>query len=258
MPRYFFHVIDGKEMLDTVGTVLAGEAEARAEAIVVSGEMLKDLGGAFWNHGEWQVRVETKPAAARLAGELWVGDRPQPRLAGAMLILADAADHTALENGDAIGPRRAVREGSPPGDAGGLHCRGLYGSATARAAVSRAVGSVLFRRRPAAKITSVSSTWCASRATSWARIRAVFRATPDERTATSHSAFCRSTRPTGLKPHTTKSRTVAIRYDRHSRSALSITASSAIRTSTSSRVVMRAGRMSRLRRRRSPKRIRLL
>ena len=48
MPRYFFHVIDGKEMLDTVGTVLAGEAEARAEAIVVSGEMLKDLGGAFW------------------------------------------------------------------------------------------------------------------------------------------------------------------------------------------------------------------
>src|SRR3954451_1880715 len=41
-----------------VGTVLTGEAEARAEAIVVSGEMLKDLGGAFWNHGEWQVRVE--------------------------------------------------------------------------------------------------------------------------------------------------------------------------------------------------------
>jgi len=52
MPRYFFHIIDGKEMLDTVGTVLAGEAEARAEA------MLKDLGGAFWNNGEWQVRVE--------------------------------------------------------------------------------------------------------------------------------------------------------------------------------------------------------
>ena len=58
MPRYFFHVTDGKEMPDTVGTVLAGEAEARAEAIVVSGEMLRDLGGTFWNHGEWQVRVE--------------------------------------------------------------------------------------------------------------------------------------------------------------------------------------------------------
>ena len=37
----------------TEGAVLAGEAEARAEAIVVSGEMLRDLGGTFW-----QVRLE--------------------------------------------------------------------------------------------------------------------------------------------------------------------------------------------------------
>ena len=58
MPRYFFHVIDSKEYPNSVGNVLAGEAEARAEAIVVSGEMLKELGGAFWNSGEWQVRVE--------------------------------------------------------------------------------------------------------------------------------------------------------------------------------------------------------
>src|SRR5215204_2247269 len=41
----------------TEGAVLAGEAEARAEAIVVSGEMLRDLGGTFW-----QVRLEAKPA----------------------------------------------------------------------------------------------------------------------------------------------------------------------------------------------------
>ena len=49
-------------MLDTVGTVLAGEAEARAEAIVVSGEMLKDLGGAFWNNGNGKSGSRTKPA----------------------------------------------------------------------------------------------------------------------------------------------------------------------------------------------------
>ena len=60
MPRYFFHVIDGDETRDTVGTVLAGIPEARAEAIVVSGEMLKDLGGRFWNNGQWQVRVTDK------------------------------------------------------------------------------------------------------------------------------------------------------------------------------------------------------
>jgi hypothetical protein len=58
MPRYFFHIIDGKEFLDDTGTELAGPDEARAEAIVVSGEMLRDLGGRFWGNGQWQVRVE--------------------------------------------------------------------------------------------------------------------------------------------------------------------------------------------------------
>ena len=38
--------------------MLANPDTARAEAIVVSGEMLKDLGGEFWGNGEWQVRVE--------------------------------------------------------------------------------------------------------------------------------------------------------------------------------------------------------
>jgi hypothetical protein len=57
MPRYFFHVMDGAEFLDSVGTELAGVAEARAEAVVVSGELLRDLGGRFWSNGEWQVRV---------------------------------------------------------------------------------------------------------------------------------------------------------------------------------------------------------
>jgi hypothetical protein len=58
MPRYFFHVIDGEQFLDDTGTELAGVEAARAEAIVVSGEMLKDLGGKFWGNGQWQVRVE--------------------------------------------------------------------------------------------------------------------------------------------------------------------------------------------------------
>ena len=52
MPRYFFHVIDGKEIIDNEGTELADLDEARAEAIVLSGEMLKDLGGKFWNNGQ--------------------------------------------------------------------------------------------------------------------------------------------------------------------------------------------------------------
>ena len=57
MPRYFFHVIDGQEILDTEGTELAGLEEARAEAVVLSGAMLKDAGQKFWNNGEWRLQV---------------------------------------------------------------------------------------------------------------------------------------------------------------------------------------------------------
>jgi uncharacterized protein DUF6894 len=57
MPRYYFHVRDGREIPDTEGTVLADADAARAEAIVLSGAMLKDLGGEFWSNGEWQIRV---------------------------------------------------------------------------------------------------------------------------------------------------------------------------------------------------------
>jgi hypothetical protein len=58
VPRYFFHVIDGKDLPDTEGTELADIEEARAEAVVLSGELLRDLGGRFWNSSEWQIRVE--------------------------------------------------------------------------------------------------------------------------------------------------------------------------------------------------------
>jgi hypothetical protein len=56
MPRYFFHV-DGQEIIDHDGTELAGVEEARTEAVVVSGEMLKDHGRKFWNNGEWRPHV---------------------------------------------------------------------------------------------------------------------------------------------------------------------------------------------------------
>ena len=58
MLRYFFHVTDGVETRDTEGTVLRDVDAARAEAIVLSGAMLRDLGGKFWGNGQWQVRVE--------------------------------------------------------------------------------------------------------------------------------------------------------------------------------------------------------
>ena len=56
MPRYFFHVIDGKDLPDHEGTVLANADEARAEAIMLSGAMLKESASTFWNNGQWHMR----------------------------------------------------------------------------------------------------------------------------------------------------------------------------------------------------------
>jgi hypothetical protein len=58
VPRYFFHVIDGKDIPDNDGTELADSEEARSEAVVLSGELLRDLGSQFWNSSEWQIHVE--------------------------------------------------------------------------------------------------------------------------------------------------------------------------------------------------------
>ena len=43
--------------MDEDGVVLAGPDEARAEAVRASGEMLRELGGRFWNSGQWRMWV---------------------------------------------------------------------------------------------------------------------------------------------------------------------------------------------------------
>jgi hypothetical protein len=57
MPRYFFHVQDGQTFLDKEGSELPGLKEVRAEAIMASGEMLRDNGRSFWGGTEWRMWV---------------------------------------------------------------------------------------------------------------------------------------------------------------------------------------------------------
>ena len=57
MPRYFFHVHDSVDMIDQDGTEFPNREEARAEAVVVAGEMLRDVGGKFWNSPDWRIWV---------------------------------------------------------------------------------------------------------------------------------------------------------------------------------------------------------
>ena len=57
MRRYFFHIFDNEELNDEHGTVLANREEARAHAIIVAGELLRDAGKKFWNGTEWRLHV---------------------------------------------------------------------------------------------------------------------------------------------------------------------------------------------------------
>ena len=55
MPRYFFHVHDGKQIPDTQGVDLPGVAEARDQAIAAAGEMIRSDGHTVWNGSDWRL-----------------------------------------------------------------------------------------------------------------------------------------------------------------------------------------------------------
>jgi len=57
MPRYFFHVMDGRASIDAEGTDLPGLREARAQAIETAGQILRDNGARFWDGTEWHMTV---------------------------------------------------------------------------------------------------------------------------------------------------------------------------------------------------------
>jgi len=64
VPRYFFHVQDGSNFVDEDGTELSGVEEARTQAVVASGEALKDQAAKFWNSGDWLMNVVDEDGAA--------------------------------------------------------------------------------------------------------------------------------------------------------------------------------------------------
>ena len=57
MPRYFFHVVDGRATMDREGTELTGLDEARTEAVRMAGEMLRYSAENVWTGCPWQMTV---------------------------------------------------------------------------------------------------------------------------------------------------------------------------------------------------------
>lgn len=62
MPRYYFHVHDGHSVLDDVGLDLPDIFAARAAAIELSREILKqDLMDPFLHRHSWHVEISDSP-----------------------------------------------------------------------------------------------------------------------------------------------------------------------------------------------------
>jgi hypothetical protein len=57
VPRYFFDVHDGTDVRDLDGTELPDMYIAQAEAIRMSGEILREMGANFWDGTEWRLEV---------------------------------------------------------------------------------------------------------------------------------------------------------------------------------------------------------
>jgi hypothetical protein len=57
MPRYFFHVRDGETSIDHDGTTLQSADGAKAQALIMMGEILRDEGRNHWTEESWYLHV---------------------------------------------------------------------------------------------------------------------------------------------------------------------------------------------------------
>jgi hypothetical protein len=80
MPRYFFHVLDGRAAIDVDGLVLTDEDQARAEALRGAGEMLADADMNVWLGNEWMMAV-TDPTGSILFKLRFAVEFPKSRAA---------------------------------------------------------------------------------------------------------------------------------------------------------------------------------
>ena len=74
MPRYFFNVIDGFSTPDSDGVVLPDIEGAKTAAVILSGEILRDLGAKFWRIPSWQMNVSDESGAVILVLRLSAED----------------------------------------------------------------------------------------------------------------------------------------------------------------------------------------
>ncbi len=55
--RYYFHVKDGVDSLDEVGSEFANSQSVRGELLRFAGELLSQASPSFWDHAPWTIWV---------------------------------------------------------------------------------------------------------------------------------------------------------------------------------------------------------
>jgi hypothetical protein len=77
VPNYFFHVLGRHRILDRNGTDLADASEAKAQAVEVISDLLKEQDASFWNGPGCAMRI--MDAEGTLIGRLWfLAESPSP------------------------------------------------------------------------------------------------------------------------------------------------------------------------------------
>ena len=75
MPRYYFHLEDGRHLLDDTGLDLLDIAAAQNEALRASGDLLRgERNASLWNGKPWRLWVTDSPNGLGVSPEVrWVG-----------------------------------------------------------------------------------------------------------------------------------------------------------------------------------------
>lgn len=77
MPRFFFNVRDGVDLIDEVGTELPDMMAVRSTAVLAAGEAISELGQKFWESKDWRLVVTDENGKQVLTLDFSGNDHPE-------------------------------------------------------------------------------------------------------------------------------------------------------------------------------------
>lgn len=79
MPRYHFHTADGRKCSDDEGVELAGDGDAKQQAVKFAGQMVGDNPDELWRDGQFRIEVTNDDNALLWTIITLAVEAPRPR-----------------------------------------------------------------------------------------------------------------------------------------------------------------------------------